>query len=60
MPRKSLSRPWTPEETTLLVRLLRDGQDLQYIARQMKRSASAVRLQKRKLAQSQRRAGGRG
>jgi len=60
MPRKSLSRPWTPEEITLLVRLLRDGEDLQHIARQMKRSASSIRLQKRKLAQSQRRAGGRG
>ena len=42
MPRKPLSRPWTPEETALLVRLLRNGEDLHRIARQMKRSFAAV------------------
>ena len=55
MPRKPLSRPWTPEEIALLSKLLRDDEDLHHIARKLKRSASAIRLQKRKLAQSERR-----
>ena len=58
MSRKPLAHPWTPADTALLVKLLRDGEDLHHIARKMKRSASAVRLQKRKLARSQRRPAG--
>jgi DNA-binding NarL/FixJ family response regulator len=55
MPRRPLTRRWTPEEISLLSKLLREGEDLHRIARKLKRSASVVRLQKRKLAQSQRR-----
>ena len=55
MTRRPITRRWTPEEIALLSNLLRDGEDLHHIARKLKRSASVVRLQKRKLAQSERR-----
>jgi DNA-binding NarL/FixJ family response regulator len=58
MARKLLRKLWTPTETSLLAKLLRDGEDVHHIARKMKRSASSVRLQKRKLAHSQKRSSG--
>ena len=60
MARKSLSRPWSPEDTALLAKLLREGMDYGQIARKMNRSADTVRIYARRLAESERRAGGAG
>ena len=60
MARKLLRRPWTPEDTTLLVQLLREGKDYGQIARKMNRSVETVRIYARRLAESERRSDGRG
>ena len=43
MPRKLIKRPWTPEDTALLAKLLREGKDYQQISRRMNRSVETVR-----------------
>ena len=59
MARRPLSRPWTAEETALVANLLRAGKSYDQIARQLKRSSSAVRCHAR-LTQSKRHPGARG
>ena len=60
MARKLLRRPWTPQDTALLVQLLREGKDYGQIARKMNRSVETVRIYARRLAESERRLGERG
>ena len=60
MARKLLRRPWTPQDTALLVQLLREGKDYGQIARKMNRSVETVRIYARRLAESERRSDGRG
>ena len=60
MPRKLIKRPWTPEDTALLAKLLREGKDYQQISRRMNRSVETVRIYAKRLAESERRPGGRG
>ena len=55
MPRKSLKRPWTPEDTALLAKLLREGKSNNEIARKMSRSRAAVGQHVRRLTESERR-----
>ena len=59
MARRPLSRPWTAEETALVANLFRAGKSYDQIARQLKRSSSAVRRHAR-LAQSKRQPGASG
>ena len=60
MPRRPLIHRWTPEDTALLAKLLREGKTYVQIAREMKCSPSAVRNHASRLAKSERRTGGRG
>ena len=60
MPRKLIKRPWTSEDTALLAKLLREGKDYQQISRRMNRSVETVRIYAKRLAESERRPGGRG
>jgi DNA-binding NarL/FixJ family response regulator len=55
MARKPLSRRWTPADTVLLAKLLREGKDFRQIGRKMKRSAETIRAYAKRLALSQRR-----
>lgn len=43
MLRKSLSRPWTPEDTDILASLIREGRSYEQIARRMNRTTGSVR-----------------
>ena len=54
---KPLSRPWTPEDTALVAKLLREGKDYRQIARKAKRSAATVRHYAKRLILAERRPG---
>ena len=49
MARKTLTRPWTAEETVILEKLVRDGKSPAQIARHLRRSADAVKRRVRPL-----------
>jgi DNA-binding NarL/FixJ family response regulator len=49
MLRRPLIHRWTPEEDDLIVKLVREGKTSRFIARQLRRSPSAVRVRKQKL-----------
>jgi hypothetical protein len=55
MARKSLIRPWTAGDSTLLEQLLREGKSYDQIARRMKRSQSGVKHRAERLTGSERR-----
>ena len=49
MPRNPLIHRWTPEEDELIVKLTREGKTSTFIARQLRRSPSSVRVRRHKL-----------
>jgi hypothetical protein len=55
MARKSIIRPWTPDDMATLEKLLREGKDNATIARKMRRSRGLIYEYTRKLRGSARR-----
>ena len=49
MPRRLINQRWTPEEDELIVKLAREAKTSNFIARQLRRTSSAVRVRKQKL-----------